>query len=278
MITRIPARFPACLAAAVLAATALDCRAVEPLDTFSARLGGYITDFDTKVRADGQTDDGTRIDLERDLGLDQSNTVAMAGLSWRPWEKHEFGLAYYRDSADAHRQIDRDIEFDGEVYETSSTVRADLDLDAYDIYYVYWGLDRDSWVMGPRLGLVWYSIGLDLELEVDANGNPVGSGSVSSSVSADLPAPSIGGSWRWVPGGSDWRLSADVGYFAADIDNIDADVTFGRFGVEWFPWENWGASLDYTLRRIDADADRTSFDGNFRFIDSGLRLGVVYRF
>ena len=133
MITRIPARFPACLAAAVLAATALDCRAVEPLDTFSARLGGYITDFDTKVRADGQTDDGTRIDLERDLGLDQSNTVAMAGLSWRPWEKHEFGLAYYRDSADAHRQIDRDIEFDGEVYETSSTVRADLDLDAYDI-------------------------------------------------------------------------------------------------------------------------------------------------
>ena len=63
-----------------------------------------------------------------------------------------------------------------------------------------------------------------------------------------------------------------------NIDNIDADITTGRFGVEWFPWENWGASLDYTMRRIEADAQRNSFDGNFRFIDSGLRLGVVYRF
>lgn len=264
-------------AAVLLASTAFECRAVEPLDTFSARIGGYVTDFDTKMRADGQTDDGTRIDLERDLGLDQSNAIAIASIAWRPWEKHEFGLSYYRDSADATKQIDHDIEFDGVVYETSSTLRADLDLDAYDIYYVYWALDRESWVMGPRLGLVWYSIGLDLSLEVDANGNQVG-GTVSSSVSADLPAPSIGGSWRWVPGASDWRLSADVGYFAADIDNIDADVTFGRFGVEWFPWDNWGASLDYTLRRITADAERSSFNGNFRFIDSGLRLGVVYRF
>jgi hypothetical protein len=265
------------LLSTLLATAALEARAAEPLDTFSARIGGYITDFDTDMRADGQSGDGTRIDLQRDLGIDQSNAIAAASLSWRPWEKHEFGLSYYRDSGDATRQIDRDIEFDGEVYETSSTLRAELDMDAYDIYYVYWAMDRDSWVLGPRLGLVWYSIGLDVSLEVDANGNQVG-GTLGSSVSADVPAPSIGGSWRWVPGDSDWRLSADVGYFAADINNIDADVTFGRFGVEWFPWENWGASLDYTMRRITAEAERGSFNGNFRFVDSGLRLGVVYRF
>ena len=72
--------------------------------------------------------------------------------------------------------------------------------------------------------------------------------------------------------------SATLVRLRGSIDNIDADVTTGRFGVEWFPWENWGASLDYTARRIEADAQRKSFDGNFRFIDSGLRLGVVYRF
>ncbi|WP_372016287.1 hypothetical protein [Pseudoxanthomonas sp. 10H] len=271
-------RILAPLAAALLAATAFDCAALEPLDTFSFRVGGYITEFDTKVRADGQTGDGTNIDLERDLGMNQSNTVAFVGATWRPWEKHEFGLSYYQDDASATKQIDRDIEFDGETYETSSTLRAELDLDAYEAYYVYWAADRDTWTMGPRLGLVWYRIGLGLSLEVDANGNPVGSGGISGKVDADLPAPSIGGSWRWVPGGSDWRLSADLGYFAADIDSIDADVTFGRFGVEWFPWDNWGASLDYTMRRIEADAEKTSFDGNFRFIDNGLRLGVVYRF
>lgn len=271
-------RLIATASAALLAATALDCHALEPLDTFSARIGGYVTQFDTKMRADGQADDGTNIDLERDLGIDQNNVIAIVGATWRPWDKHEFGLSYYRDDGDAVHRIDREIEFDGVVYPVSSTLRADLNLDAYEASYTYWAMDRDSWVLGPRLGLVWYSIGLALELELDANGQPVGNGSVSSSVSADLPAPSIGGSWRWVPGNSDWRLSADVGYFTTNIDNIDADVTTGRFGVEWFPWDNWGASLDYTMRRIEADAQRNSFDGNFRFIDSGLRLGVVYRF
>ncbi|KAF1694602.1 hypothetical protein [Pseudoxanthomonas koreensis] len=269
---------PALLATALLAIAAPECRALEPLDTFSARIGGYVTDFDTKMRADGETDEGTRIDLNRDLGIGQDNVIAIVGASWRPWEKHEFGLSYYQDDGDGTRRIDRDIEFDGVVYPVSSTLSASLDLDAYEASYTYWAMDRDSWVLGPRVGLVWYRVALGLELELDANGQPVGSGSVSSSVSADLPAPSIGGSWRWVPGNSDWRLSADVGYFTTNIDNIDADITTGRFGVEWFPWENWGASLDYTMRRIEADAQRNSFDGNFRFIDSGLRLGVVYRF
>ena len=271
-------RLLASIAAAALATTAMESRAVETLDTFSFRVGGYITQFDTKIRADGETDEGTRIDLQRDLGMDQDNIVAFVGATWRPWEKHEFGLSYYQDDGEATRRIDRDIEFDGNLYQTSSTLRAELNLDAYEAYYVYWAADRDAWTLGPRLGLVWYRIDLSLEMRLDANGNPVGGGGIRGEADADLPAPSIGGSWRWVPGNSDWRLSGDVGYFAADINDVDADVTFGRFGVEWFPWENWGASLDYTARRISADANKTDFDGNFLFIDNGLRLGVVYRF
>jgi hypothetical protein len=117
---------------------------------------------------------------------------------------------------------------------------------------------------------------LDLALEIDANGNQVG-GNISERVSADLPAPTIGGSWRWVPV-QDWRISADLGYFSADVNDIDADVTYGRIGVEWFPWERTGFSLDYTVRDIDADANASRFEGNLDFTDSGLRLGVTYRF
>lgn len=268
----------ALIATALLASASLECRAVEPLDTFSGRIGGYITEFDTELRADGETEQGTRVDLKRDLGLDESNTIAIVGLTWRPWEKHEFGFNYYRDDAEASRQTNRTFNFDGTTYETSSTIRSEFDLDAYEAYYVYWAISNENWALGPRAGLLWYSLSLSVSLEVDANGNPVGSGEVSDSVSADLPAPTIGGSWRWVPGGSDWRLSADVGYFSVDVNDIDADITFGRFGVEWFPWERTGVSLDYTLRRIEADANTSSFDGNLDFVDSGLRLGLVYRF
>ena len=251
-------------------------RAVEPLDTFSGKIGGYITDFDTEVRADGETAAGTPIDLNRDLGLDNSNTIGYVGLTWRPWEHHEFGIAYYKNESDSTRVLQRDIEFEDNLYETSSTVRTDLDVDTYEAYYVWWAASHDTWALGPRFGLVWYKLELSLSLEIDAGGNQAG-GSVSNSADLDLPAPTIGGSWRWTPA-EDWRISAEAGYFTADINDIDADVVFGRIGVEWFPWESTGISLDYTANKIDADANKTNFNGNVDFTDSGLRLGVVYRF
>lgn len=275
MNTRIAMPLTAAVAL-LLPLVSMDCRAIEPLDTFSARIGGYITDFDTQVRADGETQAGTEVDLQRDFGLDERNTVAFAGVTWRPFDNHEFGLSYYQDDADATRRITRTIEFDGTQYEADSTVRASVDLSAYDLYYVWWAANNERWALGPRAGLVWYRMELGLSMEIDSGGNRI-DGAISESVDADLPAPSIGGSWRWAPL-EQWRFSADVGYFSADVNDIDADVTFGRIGVEWFPWESAGVSLDYTRRKIEADADRDDFAGNLEFIDSGLRLGFVYRF
>lgn len=250
--------------------------AVEPLDTFNLRIGGYATDFDTRVRADGETRQGTDIDLSRDLGLDKSNTVGLVGLTWRPFNHHQFDLSYYNDDADARRVLNRDISFKDTTYTATSTVKAKFDLDAYDLDYTYWLFQRERWALGPRVGLVWYRLALEVELSVDTGGGTV-DGQRREEVDADLPAPAIGASWRWAPG-EHWRLGADIGYFTANINDIDADVTYGRAGVEWYPWQRWGFWLDYTARRIDADADTSSFTGNLRFTDSGLRAGVSYRF
>ncbi|HEY0334429.1 MAG TPA: hypothetical protein VGC74_12085, partial [Stenotrophomonas sp.] len=211
-----------------------------------------------------------------DLGLEKSNAIAFVGLTWRPFERHEFGLSYYQDSADADRNTRRDFEFNGAYYAIDTRIRANFDLDAYELNYVYWAWQRENWTLGPRVGLLWYKLQLGLSVDVDANGNNTGV-DADNEVDADLPAPTIGGAWRWSPL-DQWRFGVEVGYFTMDFDDIDADVTFGRAGVEWFPWDNWGISLDYTVRRINADVEKSSLDGNLRFVDSGLRLGVTYRF
>lgn len=107
--------------------------AVEPLDEFSVRLGGYITRFDTDVRADGETSGGTEIDLNRDLGLSDDEAIAFVAVTWRPWENHEFGLAYYGNESSATRELTRDIVFDGTTYEASASVDSKFDLDAYEL-------------------------------------------------------------------------------------------------------------------------------------------------
>ena len=265
-----------CASVTGVLAFAPHAHAVEPLDTFSAHVSGYITSFDTEIRADGEGKRGTEIDLHRDLGLGDDNLIANVGFTWRPWENHEFAVSYYTQSADATRTIERDIEFDGTLYEASSRIRTDVDVDAYEASYTWWAANRDKWALGPRVGLIWYRMELGIDLDVDVGGNQ-GGASAKSKVSADVPAPMIGGGWRWTPL-DDWRLSADVGYFTISVDDIDGDIYFGRAGVEWFPWERAGFSLDYTYTRIEADADKTSFSGNVNFTDAGLRLGFVYRF
>lgn len=255
--------------------TGAGAQELTPLDTFSARIGGYITTFDTEVRADGTTARGTPIDLEADLGLDNSAAIGYVGVTWRPWEHHEFGLTYYQYDADNTRAVSRDFTFQDTTYTTNSVISTDVGIDGYELYYTWWAASNERWALGPRIGLVWYRMNMTVSLLVDANGNNFG-GSRREDVEANLPSPAIGGSWRWVPA-PEWRISADAGYFAANVDNVDADVVYGRLGVEWFPWERSGFSLDYTISKINADADRSRFTGNFDFVESGFRLGYVYR-
>ncbi len=273
--SRLPALLPAALVLPWLALAPI-AAAVEPLDTFNARVGGYLSRFDTQIRADGETIGGTPIDFERDLGLDQDSALAFIGLTWRPFEHHEFGLGYYRDDTSRTRRLQRDIVFDGTLYQTNTTIRTNYDFDSYELSYTWWALSRERWALGPRLGVVWYSTSLSIELRLDVNGNDIG-GSISDRVSADLPAPTIGAGWRWTPA-EDWRIAADVGYFSANANDLDADVVFGRLGVEWYPWERFGFSLVYNVNDIGVDADKTSFTGDLNLRDSGLQLGLNYRF
>jgi hypothetical protein len=263
--------------AAVLATMPGIATAVEPLDTFSASIGGYVTRFDTRVRADGALFDGTTIDLSRDLGLDKDEMIGFLGMSWRPFERHEIGVLYFQNGVDSEKRLERDIVFEDHLYQASATVRGHYDVDAIEAYYTWWGFSEQNWALGPRVGLTWYRVELGIELEADVNGNPIGSGGLQDSVSADLPAPTLGAAWRWTPA-EDWRIIADAGWFSTEINDIDGDITYVRTGVQWFPWERFGLQLDYTLSNINAQTDRDTFTGHLKLRNSGLRLGAIYRF
>ena len=250
--------------------------AVEPLDTFNARVGSYTNRFDTELRANGETFSGTDIKLHRDLGLDQDNVLGFVGLNWRPFDRHEFGFNYYSDDASATQQLQRDISFNNTIYQANSTVRSNYKLDAYEVNYSWWAVSRERWALGPRVGLTWYQIKLGLDMELDANGDQVAT-SASTNIDTDLPSPTIGAAWRWTPA-QDWRISADLGYFKANVDNIDADVTYGRVGVEWYPWQRVGFLLDYTANKINASVDHSRFNGQIDLVDQGMRVGIAYRF
>ena len=251
--------------------------AVEPLDTVSFSVGSYVSRFDTRIRADGQILDGTTVDLSRDLGLDPDDLLAFARLTWRPFDRHEFGLSYFNNDVSIEHRLERDIVFEDELYRAGATVRASYDLDSIEAYYTWWGFSSETWALGPRLGVTVYRLDVGLELELDVNGNPVGGGGIGDSFNGDLPAPTLGASWRWTPA-EDWRISADAGWLNTTINRIDGTVGYGRLGVEWHPWSNAGLMLDYNYTRIRASTERDHFTGHLNMRNSGLRPGVVVRY
>jgi hypothetical protein len=251
--------------------------AVEPLDRGSFSIGSYLTRFDTEVRVDGQFTSGSSVDLGRDLGLDPDDTIAFAKLSWRPFDRHEFGVSYFSNDVAADHRLDRDFVFEDTVYQAAATVRARYDVDSLEAHYVWWGFSEEDWALGPRLGVTVYRIELGVELALDVNGQPIGSGGVEDSFNGDLPAPTIGASWRWTPG-EDWRISADAGWLSTTINNIEGTVGYARVGVEWHPWQHAGLMLDYNVMDIRASTERRHFTGHLDMRNSGLRMGVVFRY
>ena len=136
--------------------------AVEPLDTVSFSVGSYVSRFDTRIRADGQILDGTTVDLSRDLGLDPDDLLAFARLTWRPFDRHEFGLSYFNNDVSIEHRLERDIVFEDELYLAGATVRASYDLDSIEAYYTWWGFSSETWALGPRLGVTVYRLDVGL--------------------------------------------------------------------------------------------------------------------
>ncbi len=266
------------VAALMIAVSAYSAHAqaveVGALDTWSVALGGFDLDVDANVRVDGATADGDEIDLSRDLGLDKRSGIGYFSVGWRPFENHQFDFSYYGDEATGSRTIDREITIDDETFQIGATLDTTLGYDAYDLTYTWWVHSRPNQAFGINLGAINYSLDLDVRAEALSGEQSV---ERSASASADLPAPKIGISYRraFAKG---WRFSADVSAFTAAIGNVDADVLDTNAGIEYFPWENVGARMQYSVSRIRADTEKSDFDGKVDLEFSGLQLQLVGRF
>jgi len=264
------------LASAAMANAAQAGDALPVLDDARLSVGWVLSKFDTNLQADGTVVSGSDIDLDKDLNLDVSNGVAFIGGTWRPFKNHEFGFGYFSNNTDGTRKLSRDIIFDGVTYPVDSTVKADFNVDVYELSYTWWGMQKEDWALGLRLGLVGYSIDTSITLLLDSTGNDVGN-SVSNSVSPNVPAPAIGAAWRWRVA-DQWRLKAEVGYFSANVGGVDGSVSYFNAGAEWFPWARWGLTANYTYQSIDVSVDNSQFNGNLDLSSGLTSIGLTYRF
>lgn len=251
------------------------------LDEVSVSAGIFSNDLSANMRVDGGIKgSGTAIDFSRDLGQGGTHSLPFISATWRPWDRHEFELAYFHDDNDRSRTLNRSLVLKNQTFTVGSTLSSKFSLDAGSLAYRYWLWIGDNGAFGLSAGLQTYSF--DLRLKASANvsgpsGGAAATRTVSASASTNIPDPSIGISYRYQM--ANWaRFVADAGAFKANIGDIDAKLYNARLGVEFYPWQSFGVVTQYAFNKISADIDKSGFSGHTSFKFNGFQLLVKVRF
>jgi hypothetical protein len=236
----------------------------------SVLLGMFITDRATSARLDSNSGDaGSDIDLEDDLGLEDSTSVARFGGYYWFKPRHRLDFSIFDLSRDASRPIQETIDFGDQTFEINTVVNTSNDLTITKVDYTFAALNRPRGFLGVIGGLYVSSTKLSLS-------SPNVGAAESEDVTAPLPVLGVRGEYEITErialrGAIQW-FGIDTGDVAGRLVDtyIGADYTFGeRVAV--------GLALNDVSLSIDA-TDDTGWNGELDWGYDGMLLYVKVDF
>jgi hypothetical protein len=230
----------------------------------SVLLGMFITDRATSARLDDSSGSGgSDIDLENDLGLEDSTSVfRFGGYFWfKP--RHRFDFSIFDLSRDATRQIQETIDFGDQTFQINTTVTTANDVTIYKADYTFAALNRPRGFLGIIGGLYVSANKLSIS-------NPTLGVAESEDLTAPLPVVGVRGEYAIT---ERIALRGAVQWFGIDTGDVEgrlvdsyigADYTFGkRFAV--------GLALNDVSLNVDA-TDDTGWNGELDWGYDGVLL------
>jgi len=218
-------------------------------DRLNLSIGGYFPDLDSEAtvsEVDGLQ--GTPINFEDDLGLDDSDTAIFAALNWRFFKRHALNLNYYNLDRDAVATTSDVIVFDGIVFPAGIETDTEFNINVYELSYSY------SLLFDAKKNL-YLGFGVSAQdLEFGIASTQIPALSADEDFIAPLPTLNVGFEYAL---SDKWLLGLKLGYMDIDVDfgddSFDAKILIGDAGVRWKAFNNLGLSLSYSLFHLDGE-------------------------
>lgn len=251
----------ACLAACPVAAAAAEGAGEERV---SVSLGLFITDRQTETRIDAESGDpGSDVDLERDLGLDSTDSVFRIDGYLKFNDRHRIDASWFDLSRSSSKQIDRDIEWNGELYPIDTTIGSVFDLNIYKVAYTWSFYRRDRGFIGASAGL--YIADFATTLDAPSIGQrQVGDGT------APLPVFGLRGEYRFT---DRWTFRASGEFFVFEYDNWDGSLSDLYAGIDYRISNRFSAGVAVNAVTFDIGVAEDNFNGN---VDWGYIGGLLF--
>ena len=163
-------------------------------DRWSILVGGYLTDFATDAAVGSGAALGTVVRAEDELGIDRGpDTFRLDGL-FRINKKQSIGFGYWGVNRKGAAAIDKQIEWDGRVFDIGARLESTFNVSWYRFDWRYSLLRTERGEAGIALGISAYdfTLGIDGEATIDdGEGGTIGE-QVSAGTSVLAPVPTVG--------------------------------------------------------------------------------------
>ena len=247
-------------------------------DRFRISVGPLFTTFDSDIRLDSEElGDGTAINLEDDLNLDDDVDDILVSGHWRFKRKHRFDFGWIRFTRDSLVELEEEIQFGDTVFTIGSEVETELENDFILASYAYSFVNNGRVDFGISFGLNMFVFDIELT-EVTT----IGGGAedfeddedVQSAEDIVAPIPMIG-TFVEVTLVPKLFFEAQVQIFDIEYEDIEATVTTFQTGLDWYPFKHFGIGVAYLLNNIDV-TDDDLFDVELEFDGPRVYLSAIF--
>jgi len=253
---------------------------------FKIRAGGFYAFIDSKISArDPLFDDSIDLDLESDLGLDDTAFSPYLEMTYRFNDRHAVlinAISLRRDSGGEIITEPFDLEFD-ETYTIQAGVglKTTLDIDVYQATYMYTFYSSDKFSLAGTLGLHIADLSNEYKGQIGIRVNDqvesVETRSIGEEVTAPLPDIGL---LAYYKNDSGFVFGGRVQYFQLEVGDIDGSILDLKGEVLKYldQDQHWaiGAAYQYYGVEVDYNPSDTRLNATINY--HGPSLFVQYDF
>ncbi|MGB5690437.1 MAG: hypothetical protein WBM45_14295 [Woeseiaceae bacterium] len=243
-----------CLPAHSLAAES----GTKPDHAWRVHVGGFVPSVDSTITINGETVTPPPLDIEDDLGVEDSKTVPWGGVSWNFARRHSLEIEYFRLNRDGSRGFVDELVEVGDYIVESGAISTTSKLGLARLTYGYHILERERSEIQIKGGLHIANFSAAFQLlgnvcDISMGESPpclLITSSVAESESVTAPLPHIGGSWLY-EFTDQWAFRFQAIGFAVKLDSIDGSILELDADLTWQPWEHFGLGLGTRYFKVE---------------------------
>ena len=239
-------------------------------------IGGvFLPAFDRKIRVDNPSlGIGEEIDLENDLGLDDTQTTFYGNAYWRFFPRHRIGVGYFRFKDEVTATAQRDLQIGDEIFPVGASISSEFKFEIFPIHYSYSFMKREKMELAGTLGLHWYRINFAVAGSLSLSGLDAGT-EVTAKANAPLPLLGLQFQYHFTP---KWTASIQAEAFGLSYSDYKGSLVNLAVRTEYWFFNHIGAGLAVNAFRLDFEVDSSEWRGELDYRYWGPQVYIIARF